>query len=130
MLSEAVLLAILTPVAGAFSALVLKIWESIAKKKQLAVTESKTLRDDYRDERDSVKKEFAEYVKQAEKRQREDQEALHKAKMDYMELYQQFYFLRLAHAQETQDSSTMNAGSLGMAPHERRESLSKLDEDK
>ena len=130
MLSEAILLAILTPVAGAFSALILKIWESIAKKKELDRNESKTLRDDYRSERDSVKKEFADYVREAEKRQRDDAAAINQAKLDYMELYQQFYFLRLAHAQETQDSSTMNAGSLGMAPHERRESLSKLDSEK
>lgn len=129
-MSEAVLLAILTPVAGAFSALILKIWETIAKKRELAAAESKSLRDDYRTERDLVKKEFAEYVREAEKREREIQAKLDQSRMDYMELYQQFYLLRLAYAQETQDSKTMNATSLGVAPHERRESLSQLDRDK
>lgn len=129
-MSEAVLLAILTPVAGAFSALILKIWEAIAKKKELAVAESKSLRDDYRTERDLVKKEFSEYTREAERREREIMDRLQQSKLDYMELYQQFYLLRLAHAQETQDSKMMNAASLGVAPHERRESLSQLDREK
>lgn len=129
-MSEAVLLAILTPVAGAFSALILKIWEAIAKKKELAVAESKSLRDDYRTERDLVKKEFSEYTREAEHREREIMDRLQQSKLDYMELYQQFYLLRLAHAQETQDSKMMNAASLGVAPHERRESLSQLDREK
>lgn len=129
-MSEAVLLAILAPVAGAFSALILKIWEAVAKKKESAVAESRSLRDDYRTERDLVKKEFGEYTREAQCREREILDKLHQSKLDYMELYQQFYLLRLAHAQETQDSKMMNAASLGVAPHERRESLSQLDREK
>ena len=115
-MSEALLLAIITPVAATISALILKVWESIAKSKQQAADDAKAIKDDFRAARD-------EAIKRAEKA-----EALAaRWKQDYMELYQQFYFLRLAHAQATQDASQMNTNILGVAPHERRESLNFLD---
>lgn len=115
-MSEALLLAIITPIAATISALILKLWESIAKGKHQSQEDARSLKDDYKADRDDA-------IKRAEKAELEAQ----KWKMDYMELYQQFYFLRLAHAQATQDTSQMNAAALGVAPHERRETLSFLD---
>lgn len=118
-MSEALLLAIITPVAATISALILKIWESIAKSKQQAAEDARSLKDDYRADRDTA-------IARADKFKEEAQ----RWRNDYMELYQQFYLLRLAHAQATQDNSAMNTPSLGVAPHERREQLSFLDREK
>lgn len=118
-MSEALLLAIITPIAATISALILKVWETIAKSKQQAAEDARSLKDDYRDDRDAA-------LAKAEKAKEEAQ----RWRNDYMELYQQFYFLRLDHAQKTQDTSSMNTPSLGVAPHERREQLSFLDREK
>lgn len=118
-MSEAVLLAIITPIAATISALILKVWEAIAKGKQQSAEDAKALKDDYRADRDAALEKAAKAQEEAEKFRR-----------DYWELYQQFYFLRLAHAQATQDKSAMNSAGLGVAPHERRESLSALDREK
>lgn len=118
-MSEALLLAIITPIAATISALILKVWEAIAKSKQQAAEDARTLKQDYRDERDAA-------LERVEKAEAEAQ----KWKADYWELYPQFYLLRLSHAQATQDTSSMNAAALGVAPHERRQSLSFLDKEK
>lgn len=117
-MSEALLLAIIVPIAGTISALILKAWEAVAKNKQQSAVDAKTLTDDYRAERDS-----------AVKKAKEAESAADNWKMDYMELYHKFYFLRLAHAQATQDVSQMDAVALGVAPHERRESLAFIDKE-
>lgn len=115
-MSEALLLAIITPIAGTISALILKVWESIAKSKQRSVDAAKAEKEECRSE-----------VASANERASKAEDSAEKWKMDYMELYNQFYFLRLAHAQATQDPSHMNSVGLGVAPHERRDSLSHLD---
>lgn len=117
-MSEALLLAIITPIAATISALILKIWEAIAKSKQQAAEDARSLKDDYKADRDAA----------LEKVDRHKEE-IEKWKRDYWELYQQFYLLRLSHAQATQDTSSMNSTALGVAPHERRESLSFLDKE-
>lgn len=117
-MSEAILLAIITPVAATISALILKVWEAIAKSKQQAAEDARSLQDSYKDERD-----------QALSKLRDSQESAQKWRRNYMELYNQFYLLRLAHAQATQDSSALNTAALGIAPHERREELSFLDSE-
>ena len=117
-MSEAILLAIITPVAATISALILKIWESIAKNKQQAAEDAKSLQNSYKEERDLATKRADKFEEDAQKWRR-----------NYMELYNQFYLLRLAHAQATQDSSALNTAALGVAPHERRDELSLLDKE-
>lgn len=117
-MSEAILLAIITPVAATISALILKIWEAIAKSKQQAAEDARSLQNSYKLERDQA----------VEKLQKSEQYG-QKWRRNYMELYNQFYLLRLAHAQATQDSSSLNTAALGVAPHERREELSFLDSE-
>lgn len=107
-MSEALLLAIITPIAATISALILKAWESIAKNKQRQAERADMLKNAYKDDRDEALVRLKEALADADK-----------WRMNYMELYQKFYMLRLAHAKETQDVSSMNAISLGLAPHER-----------
>lgn len=107
-MSEALLLAIITPIAATISALILKAWETIAKNKQRQADNAEMLKNAYRDDRDDALRRLKEALEDADK-----------WRMNYMELYQRFYILRLAHAKETQDSASMNAISLGLAPHER-----------
>lgn len=117
-MSEALLLGIITPIAGLISALILKVWESIAKGKAQKLEDDKSLKDSYREDRDA-----------AIERERAAKAEAEKWRMDYMELYQNFYLLRLAHAQATQDVTAMNTSSLGIAPHERRGSQSPFDNE-
>lgn len=117
-MSEAVILAIVTPIAAAISALILKIWEAIAKSKQQSAEDARSVQDGYRAERDQALKK----VEHAEQMAR-------KWRKYYMELYNQFYLVRLAHAQATQDSSSLNTSALGVAPHERRDELFFFDSD-
>jgi len=98
--------------------LILKIWETIAKSKQQAAEDARALKQDYRDERD-----------QALSKVDKIKEELEKWKRDYWDLYQQFYILRLSHAHATQDGPSINSSRLGVAPHERRESLAHLDRE-
>lgn len=107
-MSEALLLAIITPIAATISALILKAWETIAKNKQKQEERADMLKNAYKDDRDDALVRLKEALADADK-----------WRMNYMELYQKFYMLRLAHAKETQDVSSMNAISLGLAPHER-----------
>lgn len=112
------MLAIITPIAATISALMLKIWEAIAKSKQQAAEDARSLQNSYKLERDQA----------LEKLQKSKQYG-QKWRRNYMELYNQFYLLRLAHAQATQDSSSLNTAALGVAPHERRDEFSSLDSD-
>lgn len=126
-MSEAILLAIITPAAMTLSAIILKVWENIVKRKERAFQASQSEKNEWKEDRDKIKKEYDDVVEKSRGRTERLEEELRQAKMDYFELYQQFYLLRLAHAQETQDSEKMNATIYGAAPHEKREQLARLD---
>lgn len=115
-MSEAVLLAILAPIAGAGATLLLKLWDSIASRKKVQTKEHM----DYRDE---LRQELARRTEENEKiyTQRVLLDAeLRQWQRDYFELYAMFYPLRLLINTLPSANSELARAAIGPAPHERR----------
>lgn len=122
-MSEAVLLVILTPIAGAVATLLLKGWDAIAGRRKNKLEEGLTFRDELRKELDRKNNDLIaakqEIATLKEAKGKKDQ-AASAWQRDYFELYAMFYPLRLLiNTLPAGDSDLANA-AIGQAPHERR----------
>lgn len=122
-MSEAVLLVILAPLAGAVATVLLKVWDSLANRRKARVEEGFSFRDELRKELErkseeliKEKKENAELQDIQTKRDRESQ----RWQRDYFELYAMFYPLRLLVNTLPEGDSHLARAAIGPAPHERR----------
>lgn len=122
-MSEAILLAILAPIAGAVATLLLKMWDLMAGRKKVKMEQGITLRDELRAELDrknadliAVRKELSD-LKNDRSRGEQDAQLWQR---DYFELYAMFYPLRLLINTLPEDESGLSRAAIGPAPHERR----------
>lgn len=122
-MSEAILLAILAPIAGAVATLLLKMWDLIAGRKKAKIEEGITFRDELRAELDrkntdliAVRQELSD-LKNDRSRGEQDAQLWQR---DYFELYAMFYPLRLLINTLPEDESGLARAAIGPAPHERR----------
>ena len=122
-MSEAILLVILTPIAGAVATLLLKMWDTIANNKQSKAKHEHSFRDELRQELDRKNKELSEEKKEnlalREAESKREQEA-QLWQRDYFELYAMFYPLRLLINTLPEADSGLARAAIGPAPHERR----------
>lgn len=122
-MSEAVLLVILTPIAGAVATLLLKLWDSLANKKKVRMEEGLSFRDELRGElnrkNEELLREKRENARLRDASSDQDNEA-QRWQRDYFELYAMFYPLRLLVNTLPDSDSGLAKAAVGPAPHERR----------
>lgn len=121
-MSEAVLLVILTPIAGALATMLLRLWDSFANRKKVQMDESAGFRDELRQEIDRKTKELNEAYQRIERQndyENEQERELRLWQQQYFELYSMYYPLRIIVGSLPEGQGKLAEASLGPAPHER-----------
>lgn len=119
--SEAIVLAILVPIAGALSTLIIKFWESVSGRRKAKHDEGMSYRDELRKDLDRKTNENNE-LREENKwyKQREDALEYEVSKWTryYFDMYTKFYSLRMVLTSRGGADAKLVA-DLGQAPHER-----------
>lgn len=121
-MSEAVLLAILAPIAGAIATLLVKLWDSFANRKKLALDENAEFREELRKEIDRKNEELTEakaHIERQNDYENEQERELRLWQRRYFELYSMFYPLRIIVMSLPEGKGRLAESALGPAPHER-----------
>lgn len=119
-MSEAIVLAILVPIAGALSGLIIKFWELIANKRKHHHDEQLSYRDELRKDLERKNKEIEQLRQELREAKDNKDNSQDKWRLWYYELFSMFYALRLVTRALNKDNEVDNI-LYGIAPHERED---------
>ena len=121
-MSEAVLLVLLTPIAGAIATMLIKLLDTFANRRKAKRDEGAEFRSELRQEIERKNAELAELKAQVLKQhdyENAQERELRQWQQNYFELYSMYYPLRIIVGSLPEGQGQLAAASLGPAPHER-----------